>query len=745
LLHGRNGERHLAAPTVPTPCCRIALAMEDRSTSTIEIADEDAAGIACSVDGLVAHRRRLQDIEADLTAKIELVLGELADNEQRAEACGAALAQHANELAARSAAVDDATAGSETQRRELQRKADELDARAAKLESQSAALESHSAKLAAQEAQLNRRQAELESTAAELHKRIAAADVSERSRTTELERLAAERAHFDAARRQLDAERDHLAEERAKTKAQRKTLAQQFKSQRAEQLAELGIQRAELGRTSEQLTARAAELSRQATELARQTTELGASGADLAAREQSIADLKRELAERATRLEQLQAQVRDLQNRVASTSANDENASRMLDQLRAEHASAMEAKVAELAAVSAKLADKVAAFDARSSEIAAQAKLLGEKTATLQAREKELIGQASQLERAENDVRRLTKEVDERGRRLADCANRIADREAKLAERDAQVAERDARLATLESSLAERAAQIEQLVNDNARLQRDAAQPATIASNDPALIAEVEELRQRHAESVSVAAALQGQANELQRKLAEAQQHADPSGDAEAMEDMQRRFEMAMQDLREQKTRNADLEEKLSQARRSSPGASSAAPSAFDWEAQKRRMMEAEFDEQDEAARAERLTIEDTIRITDDALAHKDEEIAELKQLLHNQSSNIGAVAVGAAAIAQMLDQDELVNQERERLKSAQDEWREKLRFAEVELSMERAKLARERMLLDEKIQQLQREQAIGDAAAGDEKDANGKNKRRWLSRLGIRDTDNGR
>ncbi len=218
--------------------------------------------------------------------------------------------------------------------------------------------------------------------------------------------------------------------------------------------------------------------------------------------------------------------------------------------------------------------------------------------------------------------------------------------------------------------------------------------------------------------------------------------------DSSTRENLERRFEMAMQDLREQKARNADLEERLSQARRMAP-VTAASVGTFDWEAQKQRMLESlddDFDSSNPQDKRDRLTIEDTIRITDEALAHKDHEIAELKQLLDNQSSSIGAVAVGAAAIAQMLDQDELVAQERERLRIAQDEWREKLRTAEVELSVERAKIARERSVLEERLQHFASERAaVGEGANGDKSDDakdGGKQKRRWLSRLGIRDTD---
>ena len=193
--------------------------------------------------------------------------------------------------------------------------------------------------------------------------------------------------------------------------------------------------------------------------------------------------------------------------------------------------------------------------------------------------------------------------------------------------------------------------------------------------------------------------------DQLKRRLADAQAKASAGG--EDSEDLQRRFEMAIQDVRELKAQNAELEEKLSRARAgvltgTTPGAGG---NNFDWESQKRKMLaslDSDFDGNDEQDQKDRQTIEDTVRITDQVVAQKDHEIAELRELLENQSANIGSMAVGAAAVAAVLDQDELIGQERRRLAELENEWREKLRAAEVEMSVERAKIARERLALQD-------------------------------------------
>jgi glutamate-1-semialdehyde aminotransferase len=126
-------------------------------------------------------------------------------------------------------------------------------------------------------------------------------------------------------------------------------------------------------------------------------------------------------------------------------------------------------------------------------------------------------------------------------------------------------------------------------------------------------------------------------------------------------------------------------------------------------------------------------------------VSEKENEIQELRKLLESQSQNVGAVAVGAAAVAEMLDTDELVKQERESLKRLQDGLRDQLKQAEVDISVERAKLARERSELDEKLRVLEAEKAsypTGGGEGGEKgKKAGG---RKWLTRLGLGENKEG-
>ena len=125
-------------------------------------------------------------------------------------------------------------------------------------------------------------------------------------------------------------------------------------------------------------------------------------------------------------------------------------------------------------------------------------------------------------------------------------------------------------------------------------------------------------------------------------------------------------------------------------------------------------------------------------------LESRDQEIKELRSLLEHQSeTDLNAAAEAASAIAEVVDRDELVQQERERLKQLQVQWEEKFRKGEIEASLERAKLSRERQELarkqrelDEHLEQLRRElhpEQEGSSQAAP-------SSRRWLVKLGLCD-----
>ncbi len=122
-------------------------------------------------------------------------------------------------------------------------------------------------------------------------------------------------------------------------------------------------------------------------------------------------------------------------------------------------------------------------------------------------------------------------------------------------------------------------------------------------------------------------------------------------------------------------------------------------------------------------------------------MAKREDEVHELRCLLDHQSeTRDGGIAIGAAAIAGMIDEDQLVVQERERLQMLQAEWEEKFRQGEIQASLERAKLSRERLELantkadlEEQLEHFRRE-----SRQRQENDSG--STRKWLAKLGLSD-----
>jgi hypothetical protein len=168
------------------------------------------------------------------------------------------------------------------------------------------------------------------------------------------------------------------------------------------------------------------------------------------------------------------------------------------------------------------------------------------------------------------------------------------------------------------------------------------------------------------------------------------------------------------------------------------------------WEQRKEQLLRqlacqsADGDEPDDSNRVREIILSSQRAIDqrDEVIRERDREIEELQMLLTRQSTVTDGFAVGAAAIAQILDTDEFIRSERENLRRLQCEWEEKLRNAEIEISMERAKIARERLEHETASATLTRKEENQAAIEVEsyEKADSAVRKRRWLSRLGIRD-----
>jgi hypothetical protein len=207
--------------------------------------------------------------------------------------------------------------------------------------------------------------------------------------------------------------------------------------------------------------------------------------------------------------------------------------------------------------------------------------------------------------------------------------------------------------------------------------------------------------------------------------------------------DLQRRFELAVEDVRELKTKNARLEAQLAS------GATAAAAGVhdaggMDWESQKRRLLaslEVEGDPDDEPARQEeRARIASTIEMTDAIVAEKDAEIAELRSQLARDGGRTGlAEDADHQKVNELLDADEVIAEHRQRISQLERDMEAKLRAAELELSLERAKIARERVELDELRADLD---SLRQELCPNGLPAPGAPRRRWLSKLGLSGED---
>ncbi|HEX4150313.1 MAG TPA: hypothetical protein VHY20_15055 [Pirellulales bacterium] len=240
---------------------------------------------------------------------------------------------------------------------------------------------------------------------------------------------------------------------------------------------------------------------------------------------------------------------------------------------------------------------------------------------------------------------------------------------------------------------------------------------------------------------------VEAERDELVRKLVGLEQRLHSAGGDSGLEEevqkLERRLQRTLDEVRDLKQRNAELEQKAA-TRIAAPVAAPDGP--LDWETQKRMLLaalEAE-DPTHDTRKQEHLTIDGTIRITDSIVQEKDREITELKQLLNEQSQSVGTVAIGAAALGGLLDSDEIIRQQRERLAQLQAEWEAKMRQAEIDISMERARLARERVELEDSQRsledQLQAQIPTTPENAADASKSQAAQRGRWLSRLGLRE-----
>ncbi len=310
----------------------------------------------------------------------------------------------------------------------------------------------------------------------------------------------------------------------------------------------------------------------------------------------------------------------------------------------------------------------------------------------------------------------------------------------QLADAQAQLAAARERQAELRRELAaesERAAsQQEQSAAETARLRAEQQRADDECARLRVALQETNGAPAADAASQVELDELRAQCQRLTKELSKAKRPDAPASeaaDSRAFEDLKRRFELAMGDLRSARQANASLESRLAELTKA--GRSQNADShGLDWESQKQRLLVAlEADERgDERASDEHSSIEAMIRNADETIANKDVEIAELKRQLET------AQGFPSGATAEVLDGDEIIREERKRLAELENQWREKIGQAEIEISIERAKVGRERAELEERLRQTSdrdRTMRGGEPPAEPAKATTS----HWLSKLGLK------
>ncbi len=331
----------------------------------------------------------------------------------------------------------------------------------------------------------------------------------------------------------------------------------------------------------------------------------------------------------------------------------------------------------------------------------------------LTSAEERLTSAEKQLTSAEEQLVRSNEQLAYTEQRLTDAQRQIVEFEQQLASKEEQFTKQMEECGTRQDVQEEIIALREQL--QNAEEQRLAIQTTY-----------EELLSARAATATSDACSNQDEIENLEQKLYDQQ--------------------LELLDLRAQ---NSDL---ASQVAKYQMTATSTAPhvsfnqESLSWEERKQLIMQQldadaaiEDGTTDETNLLKHLEVEDILIATQKEIDRRDREIAELQSIIEQQSSARDGVAIGAAAIAQMLDADDLVNQERQKLKEIQREWEDKLRQAEIDLSMERAKLARERSQLETELEQARKSATSAVVEIEGQTKAQART-RKWLEHLGLKE-----
>ncbi len=391
-----------------------------------------------------------------------------------------------------------------------------------------------------------------------------------------------------------------------------------------------------------------------------------------------------------------------------------------LEAERTQHSAALEAEVSQwtelrneveagLAARDADLATRTAQLEEQLAAVAAQRSTLQELLATAAA-------EHTRLEKLAADVQR------------SPSSSAATEESAAALRLRSEVLQLKTECEALRSTLAERDRELQQVqlqLNTATELTRQLAEQLEAAKQT------ARDLETERDESAKLVSELRSQLESL-RSAPAAVPVAEPrvaEVDSAELDELRARFEMAVEDIRTLKAEKRELESRLAS---SSPAPKQSSGGSNDWEARKRQLLASLEDELgfNEERAEERATIEGTIRITDEVLAEKQREIDALRA-----ERTAEATQAVAAVNTELIDADEVIAAERQRISTLRAEWEEKLRAAELELSIERAKIAREQSELAQWRMELE---TLRDAVGGASSSSTAQKQRRWRDKLGL-------
>lgn len=766
-------------------------ASDDRSQKTAAALRALRAGLGSKLEN---HRRRTSDIEVDLTAKVLEVAEELARDEasplnaqssrddDQVRKLRDTLRERDETIAKLQRQVSDIELSQLRMSAELTESRSSMGAIRGKacsdcedLRNQLAIANEKAIEFDSTNRHLQEQMLELEGVLENTHRTLEEMREAEKSECDRLRNelaeqyqqaeVAAERdreweAKVEALTQELDQARDAEIKLHAKHTAECDTYVKS-------QIAAAQVQQSLTERTAELMAAteREAQANEQIESLLKQIESLGAELAtarDVAAQlhaqnavsDTTLGQAQSSAAEAQRLLEERSAQLAEVTDRESQANARVEALEQQLQALSADlmttrdaearllaERSAGDLTLTEAQAAVADTQQQLAETIRHAEELTAQVEALGQELAQartdLAAKDESASNELSWLQKEQATIeqsrQQLSSDFEELLKKQKATEEALAEVELKYEQAAATTQQAEEQVAALTASSADEVEQankkFELALADAQKLKRENAELQDELARRPEVDdAESPELVSLRVERDALAAKI----TEL-----EAAPRATVDEDSEErIADLQRRFEMAVEDVRQLKQDNAQLQEKLAQAPQGGKASPAGGNQAMDWQAQKARLL-AELDAEDDTdqtseRREELVTIAGTISITDQVVAEKDREITKLREQLAERPIEV----VEKAIELEFLEKDELIAAEREKLEALQKEWHEKLRGAELEMSVQRATLARKEAEVEQKLKSAR--EAEADPAV----DADGKPRRRWLSALGLRDDE---